>query len=90
MDLRLSLSGRFGDFSAGKKIPELYYQCFEPLASGDVPMISAINKEASEEEVRIKMEIRKDAANIIAKELAEFLVNAMKSKDTHNGYPVDR
>lgn len=90
MDITISLRGRYGEFSAGKTIHALYYQCFEPLASGDVPIISAINKEVSEDEVKMKMKIRKNTADIIAKEIAEFLVNAMKSKDTHNGYPVER
>ncbi len=90
MDINISLNGRYGNFVAGMKIPELYYQCFESFASGDVPMISAINKEASNAEVGIKMELRKDAADIIAKEISRFLVDSMKSNDTHNGYPINR
>lgn len=36
------------------------------------------------------MKFRKEVAKEIAERLTEFLINHMKSRDTVNGYPVDK
>lgn len=82
------LEGRRGSFEAGREIPELYREVFEPLRVGDEPMLRSVCDEISPEAARVVMETRKDAADILAKEIAAFLVDEMKKHDTFNGYPT--
>jgi hypothetical protein len=90
MTLRLmvNVEGEFGSWDAGKDIEELYRREFEPLKTCDDPSMAYISGDnlAGSIEARTVIKARKDAAEILARELAEFIVAAMERNDTHNGY----
>ena len=88
MDIELSVrvNGRFHTYTAARKIDELQRECFAPLKTCDDRLIGALAGDVSEEQARIVVKTRKDAAEILAKELSEMIITAMKNEDTHNGY----
>jgi hypothetical protein len=86
MDLKVCIEGRYGRWQAGMKIPELYRKEFEPLKTCDEQIMSVITGDVSNEEAKIVIKARKDAAKILAERLAKIIVSAMERNDTHNGY----
>ncbi|MBV1929825.1 MAG: hypothetical protein KUG81_09990 [Gammaproteobacteria bacterium] len=88
--INVRVEGIAGNFVAGVDVQDVFRVCFKPLRSGDVPLISAFDGEVSSSEAARQMELRKDAAKIIADDLAGLIVSAMRSKDTHNGYKIER
>ena len=86
ISLQVRVDGMHWSGGAGIDVPELLRQCFEPMRSGDEPFISMATGEITEQEAKIVMKTRSDAAEILGRELAELIVREMKAKDTHNGY----
>ena len=88
MRLRVTVNADGQYFNGGAEIviDEPMSKCFEPMRSGDAGVFSAIAGDLCEEKARIVMKTRDDAAEYIAKHLAELLVDEMKKNDTHNGY----
>ena len=89
MKLIVEVKGHYWSGGAVMDIPELYYKCFEPLKTTDVPefyLHSHLTGEYSEEMIPIAMKIRSDAAEILAKALATMIVCEMSKYDKHNGY----
>lgn len=88
LDIRVSAQGRLGTFAAGIKIDEVLLEAYKPLAFCDDPLLCSgtgeIPKNSAMEIKAIKL--REDAAERIAKALTEILIDAMKEKDTYNGY----
>ena len=86
LSLRLDVEGRYGHWAAAMEIPELYREEFEPLRTCDDPVIAMTLGEAMDAKARKVIKARKDAADILARELAKMIVEAMERNDTHNGY----
>ena len=91
LSLRVDVEGDYGSWYVGRDIPELYRREFEPLKTCDDPAMAYISGDnlAGNIEARTVMRARKDAADILARELSEFIVAAMERNDTHNGYPKE-
>ena len=91
ISLRLDVNGMYGDWGAIVEIPELFRQTFAPMKTCDELLVAMATGDmiAESSECRIVMETRKDAAEILAKELARMIVGEMKKGDTHNGYNLD-
>ena len=89
--IKVGLDGMYHNYAAGKDITELQqYELFEPLRTTDDPLMAMVTGEMLEgspvaEKV---LRTRKDAAEILARELTEIIIDAMKANDTHNGYKV--
>jgi len=86
LTLKVYINGQYGDFYAAKKIPELYRKEFETLRTCDEPLMAMVTGEVMEKEAKIVIKARKDASEILAKELTKFIIKAMERNDTHNGY----
>lgn len=88
IELIVRVNGQFLSVGYAMKVPEQFEQTFEPLCTCDDALIAYAtgDKLAGSQEVNIIMKTRDDAADVIAKALAELLVNAMKKHDSHNGY----
>jgi hypothetical protein len=89
--LRVLVEGMYGEYTAGCDIPELIRESFAPLKTTAEPMLAFITGDVLEEsgELNKVMELRKDSAKILSESLAELIIGAMKSQDTHNGYPKE-
>jgi len=87
LELLVRLNGRQGSYFSAMNVPELQLEQFAPIDVCDEPYVRAITGSVSNDEAKIIMKTREDAAEIIAKELTKLIVDAMKSKDTTNGYP---
>ena len=88
--IKVGLDGMYHNYVAGKDITELQQYEFAPLKTTDEPLMAMAAGEMLEgspvaEKV---LRTRKDAAEILARELTEIIIDAMKSNDTHNGYKV--
>ena len=86
LTLRVDVEGEYGHWAAAMDIPELYRREFKPLRICNDPMIAMATGEISKEAGKIVMKARKDAAEILAKELSDMIVSAMEQNDTYNGY----
>ena len=86
--LSVYVEGMYGNYVADKVLPEYQQQCFEPLKTTDDSLLSLCTGDVlvSSDKAKIVLKTRENAAELLAKELSEMIVNAMKSKDTHNGY----
>jgi len=89
LTIRIDAWGEYGHWVAATEVPELYRRCFAPLHTGDGSVFSVLAGDVSDAEAQIIYKTREDAAKILAKELSEFLVKAMKKNDTYNGYELD-
>ena len=90
IELIARVRGVYETFGGCIKVPSLMYEAFEPLKTGDDPIMGIVSGEVyreSEEAKRI-IKVREDAAKILADELAALIVSEMKKYDTHNGYKV--
>ena len=65
---------------------DVQQRCFAPLNTNDDRLLNWVAMGDTEAEARMVIKTRKDAAEILAKELSILIVNAMKKNDTHNGY----
>ncbi len=88
LDIMVRVNGRHWDGYAGKEIPELYQECFEPIRTSDESMLMPFG-EISHQEARRVLKVRRDAAEILAKELTEMILSEMGKNDTYNGYRRD-
>jgi len=86
--LRVSVNGEYGSFYANIEASYLYGQQFETLRQSDNDFLSAIACEPSAAAARVFIKTRKNAAEILSRELTKMIIDAMKAKDTHNGYPA--
>ena len=86
--LRLDVEGRYFNGGAVVEVPELMREEFEPLRTCDDPVTARITGDvvAKTAAVKIAIKKRKDSAEILAKELAEMILNEMRKDDEHNGY----
>ena len=86
--LGLYIEGEYWRGGANIDLTELQKRHFEPLKTCNEPIMMAITgdvlKHSKQEQVIIKT--RKDVAEILAKELAVFIIKEMSKNDTHNGY----
>lgn len=88
LSLRVDVNGEYGSWSACKEIPELYRREFVCHATCDDPSLVYLTGEKLMSSIADEtvVKARKDAAEILARELADFIVAAMERGDTHNGY----
>lgn len=86
--LCVTVAGQNPSVSMCTNLDEVQRRCFAPLKTSDDRLIGALAGDVSDVEARIIIKTRKDAAQIIAKELAEMIVNEMKKNDTHDGYEI--
>jgi hypothetical protein len=88
VELVVHVNGEYGSFSAGMKVPQLYRREFEPLRTCDDATMTYITGDnlAGSIQAMSRIKARKDAAEILANELAKHIVRAMQQNDTHNGY----
>jgi len=84
--LKVSLESPYGSFYAAIDVPDICRKEFQPLRTCDDAIISMITDSDSGEAAEIVIRARKDAAKILANDLAEVIVKAMERNDTHNGY----
>ena len=89
MEIKLvvNVNGEYGSYSAGVDIPEQQQRMFKPMHVVD-EAIGLYLDPLAVNEVRgmVIMQAREDAAKVIAENLTRLIVDAMKSKDTFNGY----
>lgn len=85
LSLRVDVNGMYWHGGACIEIPEMHRLCFEPMKTCDEPMLRMVTGDISNETAKVVMKTREDAADILAKELANMIVSEMKKKDTHNG-----
>lgn len=86
VEVTVKLKGEYCSVASGFVLPELLQRAFEPIDVCDDPLTQMITGGISEECAQIVMKMRKDSAEIIAKELADHLVKQMSKHDTSNGY----
>lgn len=82
-------NGRFCDAQASIVVPEPLEQCFEPMKVAVDPFLAGALDEKTCAEAEIKIKLREDAANYIAKALTDLLTQEMRKYDTLNGYYQD-
>lgn len=87
--LCVTVNGQNPAVSMCKNLDEVQRRCFAPVNTSDDRLLGALAYNETELEAKIIIKTRKDAAEIIAKELAELIVYEMKKNDTHNGYKKD-
>jgi hypothetical protein len=88
ISIDISLDGRFSRARVSREVDEVFRRAFEPIRYGDCGPISAMT-DISTAECRVVLKLRQDAAEFIATEIAEMLIEQMKSKDTLNGYSIE-
>lgn len=75
---------------AAVQVPEPFIECFQPLRVSDDALLSALEFGAiacsATHERRLKL--RRNAAEIIAKQLTDLIIEQMEAQDTVNGYKV--
>jgi len=88
MTIKIDIKGQHYQGGACLNIPELMTRSFSPMKTTDIPELSLHGDEISDDCVEYKSTIkcREDAAQILAKEIADYLVKDMSKLDTHNGY----
>lgn len=86
LTLTVTAEGMYATHTYSVELPELIKKCFEPLRTCNDPSLAYITGEMLDNEARVVMKTRKDAAKLLAEELATMLVAAMEESDTHNGY----
>ena len=91
MRLRVTVNADGQYFNGGAEIviSDPMSKCFEPMKAGDAGVFSALAGDLCEAECKVVMKTREDAADYIAKHIAELLVDEMKKNDTHNGYAIN-
>lgn len=75
--------------SAAIAISGMYEEAFEPIRTNDNPLMCMLEPGSttmSSQSYVAKRKLRKDAADVLAKELAMVLLQQMEQYDTHNGY----
>jgi hypothetical protein len=70
-------------------IADVIEKHFKPIKICDDPIYRSIIGEISSSEANVIMSLRKDAVEVISKELANMIVNEMKKNDTVNGYELN-
>ena len=90
VQINVCVDGYYGSYVAAKNIPELQTMVFSPLRTCDDPLLAYATGEAisGSETVEKVIKTRKDAAEILARELTEIIVSAMEANDTQNGYKL--
>lgn len=89
--IRVDVNNRFGHYAASIELrDEVQVECFNPCRTTDEPMLAIATGDiyAKDDEFQRVIKTREDAAKIIAEQLTEHIINAMKKNDTHNGYKV--
>ena len=87
LNLRVDIDGMYWNGGACIEVPEMFRKCFEPMKTCDDPIVAyATGDTFKDETIKIVMKTRDDAAEILAKELANMIIDEMKKNDTHNGY----
>jgi len=88
--LRVDVDGMLGWYTAAIEIPELQTEAFTPLKTCDDPLLAYATGEVIDGSVQVErvLKTRKDAAEILARELTEIIIAAMESNDTQNGYKL--
>lgn len=88
--IRVDIDGMYSNVSAAIDVTDLQVKCFEPLKTGDDPIVAMTGGEVMQGSQKATEVIRTrlDAADDLAKVLADHIVTEMKKNDTHNGYDV--
>lgn len=90
--LNVSYNGMYTNAAATVSVADVYQYCFEPLHTTDDPLLSAAPSQPQKDGPAAQqvLKARKDAADILARHIAEMIVFAMGKDDTHNGYPKEK
>jgi hypothetical protein len=88
ISIDVSLDGEFSRAQISREVDEVFRRAFEPMRHGDCGLVSAMT-DMSTAECRVILKLREEAAQFIATEIAEMLIEHMKSKDTLNGYSIE-
>lgn len=88
MKIKVEIEGEIYQGPAILNIPELVTRQFDPLATTDYFDMAVNSDEFMIDSIEAKaiIKCREDAAKILAKEIANYLVKDMSKLDTHNGY----
>ena len=70
------------------EIPEMFEQAFDRVDVCDDGMVRMACGGISNEAMKIVTKLRKDAAQDLAKHIADLLIQYMTKDDTENGYPI--
>lgn len=91
LSIRVETMSRYGRFFACVNIDEPLVEAFEPLKTGDDPLVAVVTGEVMpcDEKINTVVKLRENAAQDISQKLTELLMAAMKKHDTHNGYPIE-
>ena len=79
--------------SAAITISDLYEEAFEPIHINEHPLMCLLEPGSmtmSSQAFTVKRKLRKDAAEVLAKELSRVLLQQMAQYDTHNGYKKEK
>ena len=89
LSLHVTIDGMHYGGRFGVNIPEQLEQAWEPKDKCDDAIMKYVggSNVATRDEMVMVMRMRKDAAETLAKQLTELIVEAMSQKDTTNGYP---
>lgn len=86
IQLQVYVEGIHASARAGVTIPELVVERFAPVDVTDFRLAGGV----SDPVYRVVMEMRKDAAEILSKQLTEIIISAMSENDTRDGYAIGR
>lgn len=90
IQLEVKVTDRFNSYYGVLVVvpDDVHYQCFVPLRECTEVYLAEATAEVTQAEAKIIRVIRKDAADILARQLSELIVAAMEKDDTLNGYKV--
>lgn len=88
MELRINVlvNGIYWDGGASVIVPDLLVESFNPVDKCDDAFIAGIVGGETYESMERVIKLRKDAAEILSRQLTELLIREMSKNDTHNGY----
>ena len=87
ISLQVQVEGRYWTGAAGVEVPDLLRETFTPIDVCTDALTAMAVGGVTEVVARKVMIVRKDAAEILAKQLTELILSEMRKQDTANGYP---
>lgn len=87
VSLMVAVNGMHFRERVGMVIDELMLQAWEPVDKCDDPMLRYAVGGVCDQEMKMVMKVREDAAEKLSKSITALLIESMKQKDTTNGYP---
>jgi hypothetical protein len=91
LSVTLDFGGYRNSLTAAVEIAGPYVEVFDPLDLCDEPLITMLgSNHVTHATYQRKLRLREGFAKDLAGRLAAHLVGMMSSRDTHNGYPIEK